>query len=84
MNSLKGLILGVALYGVTFFMYEQSDAFVPRMNVKLSAWCCRYYEPSGGIPSDRKMECEIGGIESFMWNLDAGVFFVLKVILPHV
>ena len=38
MKSLKGWILGVALCGATFFLYaQQSDAFVPRTNVKLSA-----------------------------------------------
>ena len=38
MNSLKGWILGVALCGATFSMHaQQSEVFVPRTNVKLSA-----------------------------------------------
>lgn len=38
MKSVKRLILGVALCGATFSMHaQQSDAFVPRTNVKLSA-----------------------------------------------
>ena len=38
MKSVKGLILGVALCGATFSMQaQQSDAWVPRTNVKLSA-----------------------------------------------
>ena len=37
-ESLKGLILGVALCGATFSMHaRQSEVFVPRTNVKLSA-----------------------------------------------
>ena len=38
MRSLKGWILGVALSGANFSMLaQQSDVFVPRTNVKLSA-----------------------------------------------
>ena len=38
MKSLKGWILGVALCGATFSMHaQQSEVFVPRTNVKLSA-----------------------------------------------
>ena len=38
MKNLKGWILGVALCGATFSMYaQQSEVFVPRTNVKLSA-----------------------------------------------
>ena len=38
MKSLKGWILGGSLIGATFSMHaQQSDAFVPRTNVKLSA-----------------------------------------------
>ena len=38
MKSLKGWILGVALCGATFSMQaQQSEVFVPRTNVKLSA-----------------------------------------------
>ena len=38
MKSLKGWILGVALSGATFSLHaQQSEVFVPRTNVKLSA-----------------------------------------------
>ena len=38
MNGLRGLIMGVALCGATFSMQaQQSDALIPRTNVKLSA-----------------------------------------------
>ena len=46
MKSLKGWILGVALCGATFSMHaQQSDAFVPPTNVKLSAAGCYRYLP---------------------------------------
>ena len=67
MNSLKGWILGVALCGATFSMHaQQSDAFVPRTNVKLSALAAiGIVNPAVEFRVDEKWSVQLEGMGVF-------------------
>ena len=81
MESLKGLILGVALCGATFSMHaQQSDAFVPRTNVKLSALAAiGIVNPAVEFRVDEKWSVQLEGMGIFAAENFLGTGYPLQI-----
>ena len=81
MKSLKGLILGVALCGATFSLHaQQSDAFVPRTNVKLSALAAiGIVNPAVEFRVDEKWSVQLEGMGVFAAENFLGTGYPLQM-----
>mgnify|MGYP003292972595 FL=1 len=81
MKSLKGLILGVALCGATFSMYaQQSEVFVPRTNVKLSALAAiGIVNPAVEFRVDEKWSVQLEGMGVFAAENFLGTGYPLQM-----
>ena len=81
MKSLKGWILGVALCGATFSLHaQQSDAFVPRTNVKLSALAAiGIVNPAVEFRVDEKWSVQLEGMGVFAAENFLGTGYPLQM-----